>query len=167
MKYICSEAESFWIETEIEAETAAEAALKYVDGGDWGGRVPTKYVYVHVTASDGSVFQERIAVVPSKEKPQCKDGHDHDWQTPHEVVREPAELRFDHMKYPGVWSYRTLTLIDNVCPHCGKYRHTSISDEILEGSECGSREVVCEVIYADADDSSLAWIGARARMCNM
>lgn len=67
------------VRLEIEADTAREAAGKYVDSGDWEQYPHTWWctMYVRPAGSDEPPEQFLIPVDPVE--PPCPDHQDHDW----------------------------------------------------------------------------------------
>lgn len=144
------------------ADTAEEAAQEYVDTGDWGDVTNTDWVAVYawrtaiVLCDDGETVdlilgRDRHTVEIEPEEPDCVDGHDHDWQSPHEVL---GGLR----ENPGVWGHGGGVIMRDVCAHCGVYRVTDTWAQCRDTGEQG----LTSVAYEDADDDSLAWVGSLA-----
>lgn len=115
-KFICTDGNA---DIEIEAETSREAAQEYVDGGDWNLDDGTIWITVYTTEiDDGEEVgenQHEIAIDPPE--PDCEPGHDHDWQSPYDLVGGIKEN-------PGVWGKGGGVVMEEVCVVCGCARHT-------------------------------------------
>lgn len=103
--------------TEIEADTALEAAQEYVGDcspSDWG--VTTKTGWVNVTVwreEDGEVVeQERHKITVDPTEPACERGKEHNWQSPLDIVGGIPQN-------PGVWAQGGGVTIQAVCLNCG------------------------------------------------
>lgn len=116
-------------EVEMEdARTRGEAAKEYVDGGDWNEDedTPTS-TWVHVYTwpryyvgddwidDDDERDSETIEIEPKA--PKCKEGHEHSWHSPHDIVGGLEDN-------PGVIGNGGGAIIMEVCRHCGCGRTT-------------------------------------------
>lgn len=88
--------------------------------------------------------RETIAIEP--DEPNCLSGHEHDWQSPYEVLGGLEEN-------PGVWGHGGGVIIREVCSHCGTYRVTDTWAQDMSTGKQGLRSVA----YKDPDDASLAY----------
>ena len=145
-----------------DADSAQEAAQEYVDsGGDWGDPDDsTEWIYIDAWRSarevdeDGDLletmlYEQTVSVEVDPEEPACVDGHDHDWQSPYEVLGGCAEN-------PGVWGHGGGVIIREVCRHCGRYRVTDTWSQDMSTGEQG----LTSVSYEDADETSIAWLAS-------
>jgi hypothetical protein len=136
-----------------DAADGAEAASDYVGSGDWGARDATDWVHVAVWRRgfdrDGDELQldreDRTIELPADE-PACVRGHEHDWQSPYEIV---GGLR----ENPGVQGHGGGVIYREICAHCGRYRTTDTWAPDPDGGEQGKRQVR----YGAPDEASLAW----------
>ena len=100
----------------IRADSPDDAIDEYLDGGDWtpeeGGTV-----WYTITAydRDGERTERKVEFNPPE--PKCAEGHDHDWQSPHEIVGGLEEN-------PGVSGHGGGVITHEVCAHCGLHRWT-------------------------------------------
>lgn len=81
------------------------------------------------------------------EAPDCEDGHEHEWESPVEVVGGLAEN-------PGVYGHGGGVIMRCVCRHCGAYR---VVDTWAQNRSTGEQGLTA-TSYEDADDRSLAWV---------
>jgi hypothetical protein len=102
----------------ITASSLAEAldlARANVDASNYE---VTETIWIDVRVScelTGECDSDTVALDPSE--PDCEEGHEHDWGSPHEVVGGLTEN-------PGVFGHGGGVLIHEVCAHCGSHRHT-------------------------------------------
>lgn len=145
-KYLCDDGNA---EIEISADSAQDAAQEYVDGGSWGTDDETQYIDVYVQEIDAAGEEvgdrECITITIDPTEPDCDDGCDHDWQSPHDVLGGLQEN-------PGVWGHGGGVIIREVCAHCGVYRITDT------WANHGAQQGFKSIRYEDADDASLAWV---------
>jgi hypothetical protein len=106
-------------EIEMEADSGGEAAQEYVDGGEWGDRSETSWISVWAWRegidADGefvAVGRDKYKITLEAEEPECKDGFEHDWQSPLSIVGGCKEN-------PGVYGSGGGVTIREVCLHCG------------------------------------------------
>jgi hypothetical protein len=145
--YTCTDGNA---DIEIEAESATDAAREYVEGGEWGDG--PAWIDVHVTPlnDDGDEMEdasETITITIEATEPDCNDGEDHDWRSPHCVVGGIKEN-------PGVWGNGGGVIITEVCALCGAYRITNTWAQRPDTGEQGLESVT----YRDADEDSLTWV---------
>jgi hypothetical protein len=143
-----------------DAESGAEAAQEYVDDGSWGDSAETSWVNVTtwrpvLLLLDGETEwaradEESHTITLEAEEPDCADGEEHDWRSPHSVL---GGLEDD----PGVQGHGGGVIITEVCAHCGIYRVTDTWAQDMSTGEQG----LTSVEYRDADDDSLEWVEAR------
>jgi hypothetical protein len=109
----------------------------------------TLYIDIRVrcteTEEEGS---ETVTLEP--EAPECKDGKDHDWQSPCEVVGGIADN-------PGVSRSGGGVLIREVCAHCAHYR---ITDTWATRADTGEGRLR-SVSYKAPDERSRNWAEAK------
>jgi hypothetical protein len=149
--YLCDDGNA---EVEIIADTAASAAQKYVSEGSWTtDKTSWVSVYVQEVDDDGEEIGERewfkITIEPTE--PECDGEHDHDWQSPHEVL---GGLEVN----PGVWGHGGGVKIKEVCAHCGHYRITDTWAQDRSDGEQGLESVE----YESADYVSMQWVKNQA-----
>src|SRR5438067_469361 len=147
-RYLCNDGNA---EIEIAADSAREAAQQYVDGGDWGVNQETDWVdvYVQEIDEDGEEVGDRqcIKIAIEPDEPECSDGNEHDWQSPHSLLGGIEEN-------PGVWGHGGGVIITEVCVHCGIYRDTDTWAQDMSTGEQGLRSIN----YRDADEASEEWV---------
>jgi hypothetical protein len=90
--------------------------------------------------------RERIKISVDPDEPECVDGEEHDWQSPHSVLGGLKEN-------PGVWGSGGGVIIKTVCRHCGRYCVNNTWAQDPEDGEQGLESAR----YEDADDASEAW----------
>jgi len=137
---------------DVEAEIEA-----WLDGGGWdtseGPLYLTAYAYPIDPTTGEACAEGRVEgeVTIEQDEPDCEDGEDHDWQTPHSVLGGLAEN-------PGVWGRGAGIISREVCAHCGAYRvYESARQDPCTGTYHAATS------YEDADDASEAWVAARRR----
>lgn len=145
-------------EMEFEADTGADAAQEYVDGGDWGdGELLTATAWIRVRVADADTVDEyrdadddddvdepdwdwhTVGVDP--DEPDCTDG-EHDWQSPLAIVGGIAEN-------PGVWGHGGGVTISECCMRCGCRRLTDTWAQDPSTGEQGLCSVEYEPGYYD------------------
>jgi hypothetical protein len=141
-----------------DAESAAEAAQEYVDGGAWGETESTAWITVYVwrealvldpdtgEVEEIQVGRDSHTATIEPDEPDCS-ADEHDWQSPHEVVGGIEEN-------PGVWGHGGGVVMTEVCRHCGAYRVTDTWAQNMSTGEQG----LTSVEYREADERSLTWI---------
>jgi len=151
-----------------QADTAAQAAQQYAEGGDWGS--PRSTIWIEVSTwrhgvrlahgdemaaveviageVDGSRDEHTITLHPAE--PPCAGGS-HDWHSPLQVVGGLATN-------PGVQAHGGGVIIREACAHCGTFRVTDTNAQNPETGEQGLESIT----YLDADDQSRAWVEARS-----
>ena len=94
---------------------------------------------------------EEVEAGPEPEEPECAEGEEHDWCSPHEVVGGIKEN-------PGVWSLGGTSMsFLTVCRHCGWYR--TVLDR---GSQRNPGELEEETSYEEPNEASLEWVEEEA-----
>ena len=151
MKWICTDGNA---DIEIAADTAEEAAQKYVDGGDWEAETSTWWIDVLCTPTDddGEPIEdeaETVTITVDPDEPDCS-APDHDWCSPIEVVGGIDSN-------PGVWGHGGGVKITEVCRHCGGYRITDTWAQRQDTGEQGLESVE----YREADNYSLEWVSSQ------
>lgn len=145
-----------------DAESAAEAAQDYVDGGVWDDVDSTSWIHVYawrrgyVLDEDGDLVQltidrEAHTIEIEPDEPECVDSDGHDWQSPYDVLGGIPEN-------PGVWGNGGGVIIREVCAHCGRYRETDTWAQDPSTGEQG----LTSVRYEDADEASERWADEQA-----
>jgi len=135
------------------AESGAEAAQEYIDGGDWGDPESTEWVTVHtwqvvvaLSASGeyvtGTFGRESHMVAVEPEEPECPEG-EHEWASDHSVVGGCESN-------PGVFGSGGGVVITEHCRHCGTYREIDTWAQDPQTGTQGLRSVR----YRDADAAS-------------
>lgn len=143
----------------IEAESIEEAlqeALEWASDGSYQERVIVSVRVIELDANGEQTDNQLSGDVeagPEPKAPNCADGQEHDWQSPHEIVGGIKDN-------PGVWSAGgTRTTYRDVCAHCGQYRVTRRT-----GSQRNPGELPETVTYEDADERSLKWVSEQINL---
>lgn len=134
--YLCDDGNA---EIEINAGSAKEAAQEYVDEGDYAREASegTYWVDVWVGAVGGAKEdREQITVTVDPEEPDCAEGQDHNWISPHWLVGGCEEN-------PGVWGHGGGVIYNEACRHCGCGKHTDTWAQNMNTGEQG----LCSVRY--------------------
>jgi len=104
---------------EYEGMTAEEAAEEYVSGGDWGEENETKWIDVRtwqygldVGGDKVRVGAEDHTITIEATEPECVDGEEHVWETPHSILGGLKEN-------PGCWGHGGGIVQHSVCMRCG------------------------------------------------
>lgn len=124
-------------------DRAAYADAAYADDEGDGSTI-----WVDAQATDmisGESVSETVTLEP--DEPDCADGHDHDWQSPHEVVGGDRAN-------PGVYGHGGGVVITEVCRHCGCYR---VQDTWAQRRDTGEQGLE-STTYREANDRSRAWV---------
>lgn len=135
--------------TIIMAGSRADAlseALDNVDRDSYGEAEGTIWIDVRVRCDDTGE-EDSDTVTLYEDAPDCVDGHEHDWQSPFEV------LGGDRAN-PGVWGHGGGVIIREVCQRCGAYAETDTWAQRRDTGEQG----LTSVRYEPADEASLAWV---------
>ena len=130
-----------------DIDDALQAAVDGVDRANYD-MDDDGTIWVDALATDmisGESVSETVTLEP--EAPDCADGHDHDWQSPHEVVGGDRAN-------PGVYGHGGGVVITEVCRHCGCYR---VQDTWAQRRDTGERGLE-STTYREADDRSLTWV---------
>lgn len=134
-------------ESEFDVETRGEAAQQYVDGGDWGDDNQSGWVHVctyrkgiAANGEVGAVDREWHRVEIEATVPDCEDGKEHDWQSPHELVGGIEEN-------PGVWGHGGGAIIEECCMNCGCRKLTDTWAQDPQTGEQGLTQVSYEPGY--------------------
>lgn len=127
------------------ASSAADAlseAGSNVDRANYGDAKGTMWIDVRVYCE--LTGEEREGTVQLEEdEPECEDGSEHDWQSPHEIVGGCESN-------PGVWANGGGVVIHKVCMRCGCGRTTDTWAQRRDTGEQGLRSVSYEPgEYAD------------------
>lgn len=96
----------------FEAREAAEAAIRE---GDYGKIAST--IWVDARIGSETDHEETLTAQIDPEEPDCADGKEHDWQSPHEIVGGLKEN-------PGVWGHGGGVKINECCMNCGAGKFT-------------------------------------------
>lgn len=131
-----------------------DALADWVRAGNWDEATLPIWVAASVTMVD-PVTGDRIDVCDARveieaEEPDCEDGCEHDWRSPHSVL---GGLR----ENPGVVGHGGGVIITEVCRHCATYRRT---DTWAQDPETGEQGLTA-VTYRDSDVDSQAWAARR------
>jgi len=97
--YLCTDGNA---DVEIEAPSPEDAALEYVNEGDWGDELTTRWVLVYVSDPDDETERVRVEIEPAV--PPCAEGREsrgHRW-----VEGDPR-------------GHGGGVVIPSWCPHCG------------------------------------------------
>lgn len=128
-------------EIDYDGMSAEDAAQEYVNGGDWGDRDHTMWFTIYTWREgideNGEIVrwdEDTHTITLDPDEPDCKDGQEHDWQSPHEILGGIEEN-------PGVWCHGGGVIIREVCMHCGCERATDTWAQNPETGEQGLRSV--------------------------
>lgn len=111
--YRCNDADG---SIDIEADSPTAAAQAFVDGGDWGPIESIVWVDVRVIELDadgeetGDDDLHTVEIDPPE--PDCRDGEEHVWDSPHELVGGCEQN-------PGVRGNGGGVVVQSVCMICG------------------------------------------------
>ena len=141
-----------WYSTVVAAslEDALEAARDGVDHGNYDDdRQSTLRIQVRARCVEtGDEDSDTVVIDPAE--PECADGCEHDWCSPHDVV---GGLR----ENPGVYGHGGGVISTEVCSHCGAYRTTDgWATDRADGTQGHT-----EISYRHADDSSRSWVESK------
>lgn len=131
-KYLCDDGNG---KLEIEADSAEEAAKKYVDGGSWGEINSTIWLNIYVQEV-GVNKRERIKVTVNPDEPKCIQDN-HNWQSPQSIVGGIESN-------PGVWGHEGGVIINEVCINCGCKKTTDTWTQDRETGEQGFTSITYE-----------------------
>jgi len=92
-------------------------------------------VYYGLVGAGGNVEDEdSVTVTIQPTEPECKDGEEHDWQSPHEIV---GGIKGN----PGVWGRGGGVIVDEACMRCGCRRQTDTWAQRPDTGEQGLQSV--------------------------
>jgi hypothetical protein len=95
---------------------AIESAVAGVDRANYGDAEGT--IYISVSVYCGLTGEEASRTVTlNPDEPECVDGEEHDWQSPHEILGGLSEN-------PGVMGHGGGVIVEEVCMRCGCARMT-------------------------------------------
>lgn len=143
--------------TACSAEEALEQARANVDRSNYSAVdcSGTLWIEIHVRCeATGEEAWDTVECDP--EEPDCEDGYEHDWCSPHEVV---GGLRDN----PGVWGKGGGVVIHEVCRHCGCLRTTDTWAQNPHTGEQGLRSVEYETGDHEVRDDWKGWASRLAR----
>lgn len=127
---------------DLNAETLDEAIDEAREWALGGSYEETTRVPFWINDEDGDTVYSGSVIVEVDNEPECEDGQEHDWQSPHELVGGLEEN-------PGVQGLGGAKLMFSyVCSNCG-CRKTVITDP---------SDDLDDVTYEDADEATLAWV---------
>lgn len=136
----------------IEAEdmdAAKEMAEEIWQDGSWDNKI---YIDVYIQQLDfddepiGDMDEIEVECGEEPPEPDCADGEEHEWESPHELVGGLTEN-------PGVWSTGGTTYVTKtVCKNCGIYRTETEYGSQRNPQQCD------QVEYEDSDYESLKWV---------
>lgn len=159
-EYTFRDPESGVTETGLYADDddAREAARDWARDGAYGDIDSTIWVDVYIAretdggyeSDRGSDEETRITVAIDPDAPDCAEGHEHDWQSPYEVL---GGLKDN----PGVWGKGGGVVCKTVCAHCGAYK---IDDSWAQRPDNGEQGLD-SVSYEEADDDSREWVASK------
>lgn len=129
--YRCTDS---YVELEIDAKTAAEAAEEYVDGGDYTDGSETTWVDVWVSLV-GAEDRDCITVTLHPSEPDCISGHSHDWQ---DRWPDGSDGNLGAVGHGGG------VIIREACMHCGCGCETDTWAQRPDTGEQGLRSVAYE-----------------------
>jgi hypothetical protein len=143
------------VEYDADEHSPKEAAQQYVEDGEWGTIDETTWIDVATWRcgidADGDVVQsdrEDFTITLNPAEPECCDGQEHDWQSPHDILGGIKEN-------PGCWGHGGGVIAEEVCIHCGCSRTTDTWAQRRETGEQGLRSVSYQPgKYADQIASS-------------
>lgn len=129
-------------EIEYDSDTTAkDAAQDYVSSGDWGEIEETSWVTVYTYRKGvndrGEVVQvdqrsHKIELSPPE--PECVEGHEHIWKSPHSIVGGLKEN-------PGVYGHGGGVVIHEVCMICGCKKTTDTWAQDMSDGQQGLTSV--------------------------
>ncbi len=99
---------------------------------------------INERAMSDAMTQRTLKLHPAA--PDCAEGHEHDWQSPYEIV---GGIRDN----PGVWGHGGGVIYREVCAHCGAYK---ITDTWATRPDNGVQGLT-SVCYEPATPDSVAW----------
>jgi hypothetical protein len=114
---------------------ALEEAVAWSQDGDYDEEARQATIYITVRAEcdlTGETGTDTAVLQP--QKPDCVDGREHDWQSPHALVGGLAEN-------PGVWGHGGGVIIHEACLRCGCGRTTDTWAQRPDTGEQGFTEV--------------------------
>ena len=124
---------------EITAESAEEAieiARENIDRSNYPDCKGTLWIAVRASCEETGE-DDSDTVTLDEDAPDCADGAEHDWQSPHSLVGGLTEN-------PGVHGNGGGVIITEVCAHCGCKRVTDTWAQNPETGEQGLRSVAYE-----------------------
>lgn len=135
-----------------DLKSAVAAAKEWASEGSYDERVMVS-VYVQSVDEDGDDTDEygsaEVEAGPEPEAPECAEGEEHEWESPHELVGGIKEN-------PGVWSLGGTTMTFHyVCGHCGAHKHETCYGSQRNPGQCD------QVTYEEADDDTKEWLKQR------
>lgn len=131
-----------WRVTPAECASCTAAAIAHDEDGDLAcarhAATPAAGVQLQPLGAIGldeteTESEEILVEIPAVE-PDCIDGHDHDWQSPVEIVGGIHEN-------PGVWGHGGGVLVAEVCIRCGCGQHTDTWAQDPASGQQGLRSV--------------------------
>lgn len=118
------------------AEEALELARGNVERANYADAVGTLYVDVRATCKlTDEDASDTVALEP--EEPECVEGEEHDWQSPHEILGGCESN-------PGVSGHGGGVIIREVCMRCGCGRTTDTWAQRRDTGEQGLTEISYE-----------------------
>lgn len=139
-------------EIEIFADTPAEAAQEYVDGGGWHDTAATWWVDVRVCKAADREAESSYTIAIEPTEPACCHDQGHSWRSPHSALAGIHEN-------PGVWGHGGGVVITEVCRHCARYRDTDTWAHRTDTGEQG----LTSTEYRDSDETSQQWAHRKAQ----
>lgn len=147
-KYFIAEDDACREEIEAESmEEAIELASEKWQDGSWDGKCIVNLRVQELNENREIVDVEYVDVEcgDDPEAPECEDGEEHDWCSPHEVVGGMTEN-------PGVFSKSGTTIVFvTVCSKCGCKKVETNYGSQRNPQQCDQIE------YDTEDESALDW----------
>jgi len=141
---------------EAEDNSAAESrASNWIKDGSWDGKFMADVTIQEVDDLQediGNSWGISVEVGDDPKPPDCREDHDHKWDSPVEVVGGIDEN-------PGVWSTGGTTIVfKTVCRHCGVYKKETAYGSQRNPGQCDTVE------YIDPDEASIEYVNSRAEL---
>lgn len=139
---LTEEAHDYDTITASSVEDALREARSNVDRSNYDGAEGTIWIDVRVHCElTGEELSGTVQL--DEDEPDCEDGEEHDWQSPHSIVGGIEEN-------PGVWGNGGGVMIHKVCMRCGCGRKTDTWAQRQDTGEQGFESVSYEPgEYAD------------------
>jgi hypothetical protein len=137
------------------AGSAADALEEARSNVDRANYTPDGALWIDIRVVCEETGEEDSAeVVLDEDEPDCEDGEEHDWQSPHEILGGLKEN-------PGVWGKGGGVIMTSVCMRCGCGRHTDTWAQRPDNGVQGYTVVTYEA--GEFEDEVSEILEARAR----